>query len=52
LADHLTNIMSATDGESLKRAYFMAYEAANTDLISQKKIIAAKDKKKKLLGSK
>lgn len=52
LADHLANIEVSTDGESLKVAYFAAYEAANTDLISQKKIIAAKDKKKKSLGSK
>jgi len=52
LADHLTNIMSATDGESLKVAYFAAYEAARNDLVSQKKIIAAKDKKKKSLGDK
>lgn len=52
LADHLTNIMSATDGVSLKAAYFTAYEAANNDLVSQKKIIAAKDKQKKLLGEK
>lgn len=52
LADHLTNIMSATDAESLKTAYFAAYEAAQNDLVSQKKIIAAKDKQKKSLGGK
>jgi hypothetical protein len=52
LADHLANIEASTDGASLKAAYFAAYEAAHTDLIAQKKIIAAKDKQKKSLGSK
>ena len=52
LVDHLSAIDASTDAESLKVAYFAAYEAAHTDLISQKKIIAAKDKQKKLLGSK
>jgi len=52
LADHLANIQASTDGVSLKAAYFAAYEAAHTDLIAQKKIIAAKDKQKKSLGSK
>ena len=52
LADHLANIEASTDGLSLKTAYFAAYEAAHTDLIAQKKIIAAKDKQKKSLGSK
>jgi len=52
LVDHLSAIDASTDAESLKVAYFAAYEAAHTDLISQKKIIAAKDKQKKLLGRK
>jgi hypothetical protein len=52
LADHLAAIEASTDGESLKVAYFAAYEAARTDLISQKKIIAAKDRQKKSLGGK
>jgi hypothetical protein len=52
LADHLANIEASTDGASLKTAYFAAYEAAQTDLIAQKKIIAAKDKQKKSLGGK
>lgn len=52
LVDHLSAIDASTDAESLKATYFAAYEAARTDLIAQKKIIAAKDKKKKSLGGK
>jgi hypothetical protein len=52
LVDHLSAIDASTDAESLKATYFAAYEAAHTDLIAQKKIIAAKDKKKKSLGGK
>jgi len=46
MADHLAAIDASTDEDSLKKAYQAAYKACGTDTVWQKKVIAAKDKKK------
>ena len=46
MADHLAAIDASTDEDSLKKAYQSAYKACGTDTVWQKKVIAAKDKKK------
>ena len=46
MLDHLAAIDASTDEESLKKAYTAAYKACGTDATWQKKVIAAKDKKK------
>jgi hypothetical protein len=46
MADHIAAIDAATTEEELKAAYLPAYKAAGNDANWQKKLIAAKDKKK------
>jgi hypothetical protein len=48
MADHITAIQDATDEDSLKAAYTIAYKAC-PDKNWQKKIIAVKDEKKAVL---
>jgi hypothetical protein len=52
LADHIAAMSEATDEETLVKAYKAAYKAANGDMVSQKKIIAVKDRIKKSFGGK
>ena len=50
MADHLLAIKDASDEESLKQAYTDAYKACGSDANWQKRVIAAKDAKKKELA--
>jgi hypothetical protein len=52
LAEHIDNMSLATDEETLIRAYKEAYKAAAGDVVSQKQIIAVKDRIKKSFGRK
>lgn len=50
LADHLTAINDAVNGEDLHKVFSVAYKAANGDKGAQKRLIAAKDTRKAALG--
>jgi hypothetical protein len=50
MADHLIAIQDATDQDSLKKAYQLAYKACGSDANWQKKVIAVKDEKKASLA--
>ena len=52
MADHLAAIDVARNEDELKKAHIEAYKACGTDVVWQKKIIAAKDAKKAELAKK
>lgn len=50
MADHLIAIADAPDEEALRKVYAAAYNACSSDPVWQKKVIAAKDARKKELA--